>query len=127
MSAGSQVSHRHCIRKTMPCEPGARSAGEYRYLHQYRDRFPAWRPAFNQKTSFAPSGATVADVRLLRQNLSPHVQLKAAGGVRNLHAILAMIDLSCTRCGATATAEILDEFQKRSIAGQNFEKFKASD
>lgn len=75
-------------------------------------------------TGFAPSGATLEDVRLLRQNLSPHVQLKAAGGVRTLDSLLAMIDAGCTRCGATATAQILDEFQKRTAAGVTFENLK---
>lgn len=64
-------------------------------------------------TGFAPSGATLEDLRLMRANVSAHVQVKAAGGVRTLDALLAVIDSGCTRCGATATAAILDEFQAR--------------
>lgn len=64
-------------------------------------------------TGFAPTGATLEDLRLMRANVSPKVQVKAAGGVRTLDAILAVIDAGCTRCGATATAAILDEFEKR--------------
>jgi deoxyribose-phosphate aldolase len=63
-------------------------------------------------TGFAPSGATLDDLRLMRANVSEKVQVKAAGGVRTLEAILAVIDAGCTRCGATATAAILDEFEK---------------
>ncbi len=64
-------------------------------------------------TGFAPSGATLEDLRLMRANVGPQVQIKAAGGVRTLDALLAVIDAGCTRCGATATATILDDFRKR--------------
>lgn len=68
-------------------------------------------------TGFAPGGATLEDLRLMRANVSERVQVKAAGGVRTLDAILAVIDVGCTRCGATATAAILDEFEKRQKEG----------
>lgn len=68
-------------------------------------------------TGFAPSGATLEDLKLMRANVSEKVQVKAAGGIRALDAILAVIDAGCTRCGATATAAILDEFEKRQQEG----------
>ncbi|MGR9088422.1 MAG: hypothetical protein ACU841_15330, partial [Gammaproteobacteria bacterium] len=52
------------------------------------------------------------NLALMRTHSAPGVQVKAAGGVRTLDAILAVIDAGCTRCGATATAAILDEFEK---------------
>src|SRR4030042_6906218 len=64
-------------------------------------------------TGFAPSGATLADLRLMRANVSDKVQVKAAGGVRTLPPLLDVIDAGCTRCGATATAAIMDEFKNR--------------
>jgi len=64
-------------------------------------------------TGFAPGGATLEDLRLMRANVGEKVQVKAAGGVRTLDALLAVIDTGATRCGATATAAILDEFAKR--------------
>jgi deoxyribose-phosphate aldolase len=64
-------------------------------------------------TGFAPSGATIEDLKLMRASVGPQVQVKAAGGVRSLDAILAVIDVGVTRVGATATASILDEFRKR--------------
>ena len=67
-------------------------------------------------TGFAPSGATLADLRLMRASVSPRMQVKAAGGVRTLDAALDVIDAGVTRIGATATAAILDEFQKRQHA-----------
>jgi deoxyribose-phosphate aldolase len=64
-------------------------------------------------TGFAPGGARLEDVRLMRASVSPHIQVKAAGGVRTLDAALTMIDAGVTRMGATATAVILDEFEQR--------------
>lgn len=64
-------------------------------------------------TGFAPSGATLDDLRLMRANVSERVQVKAAHGVRTLDALLDVIDAGCTRCGATATAAMLDEFARR--------------
>jgi deoxyribose-phosphate aldolase len=63
-------------------------------------------------TGFASGGATLEDLRLMRANVSDRVQVKAAGGVRTLPALLDVIDAGATRCGATATAAILDEFKK---------------
>jgi deoxyribose-phosphate aldolase len=64
-------------------------------------------------TGFSPSGATVDDLKLMRASVSPHIQVKAAGGVRTLDAALDVIEVGVTRIGATATAAILDEFKKR--------------
>jgi deoxyribose-phosphate aldolase len=64
-------------------------------------------------TGFAPSGATLDDLRLMRENTSPHVQVKAAGGVRTLDALLEVMSVGVTRCGATATAAMLDDFRAR--------------
>lgn len=64
-------------------------------------------------TGFAPTGATHDDLRLMRANTSPHIQVKAAGGVRTLDALLAVMDLGVTRIGATATEAIIEEFRAR--------------
>lgn len=69
-------------------------------------------------TGFAPSGATLDDLRLMRANVSERVQVKAAGGVRTLPAILEVIDVGVTRCGATATAKILDDFKAQQAGKQ---------
>jgi len=68
-------------------------------------------------TGFAPGGATHEDLALMRRTVSPHVQVKAAGGVRTLDALLAVMDLGVTRCGATATSTILDDFRARASGG----------
>jgi deoxyribose-phosphate aldolase len=64
-------------------------------------------------TGFAPSGATHEDLALMRASTSPHVQVKAAGGVRTLDALLAVMALGVTRIGATATKTIIDDFRAR--------------
>lgn len=64
-------------------------------------------------TGYAPTGATLADIQLMRAHVSPRVQIKAAHGVRTLDALLDVIDAGCTRVGATATATMLDEFRAR--------------
>ena len=64
-------------------------------------------------TGFAPGGATHDDLRLMRANTSPHTQVKAAGGVRTLDALLDVMALGVTRIGATATKTIIDDFRER--------------
>ncbi len=64
-------------------------------------------------TGFAPTGATIEDLKLMRATVSPHVQVKAAHGIRSLPALLDVIDAGVTRCGATATAAMLDDFKKQ--------------
>lgn len=67
-------------------------------------------------TGFAPSGATIPDLKLMRASVGPDVRVKAAHGVRTLDAILEVIDAGATRIGATATAAILEDFKKRKSA-----------
>jgi deoxyribose-phosphate aldolase len=67
-------------------------------------------------TGYAPSGATLEDLRLMRATVSPHVQVKAAGGVRTLDALLDVLSIGVTRVGLTATEAILEDFQARKAA-----------
>ena len=64
-------------------------------------------------TGYGTGGATHEDIKLMRLHSPAHVQVKAAGGVRTLDALLAVRELGVTRCGATRTAEILDECKRR--------------
>jgi deoxyribose-phosphate aldolase len=64
-------------------------------------------------TGFAPGGATHEDLALMRRSVSPRVQVKAAGGVRTLDALIAVMNLGVTRVGATATKTIIDDFRAR--------------
>lgn len=64
-------------------------------------------------TGFGTSGATLSDLRLMREHSPPSVQIKASGGVRDLDFVLAARELGVTRCGSSRSAEILDECKRR--------------
>jgi deoxyribose-phosphate aldolase len=65
---------------------------------------------------YSYKGATVEDLKLMRSACSPKVQVKAAGGVRDLDRLILVRDLGASRCGASATAAILDEYRKRAAS-----------
>lgn len=71
-------------------------------------------------TGFAAGGATADDIALMRRTVSPSVEVKAAGGVRILDALLALHDLGATRFGATAIASILDDLDSRRAGDDTF-------
>jgi deoxyribose-phosphate aldolase len=60
-------------------------------------------------TGFGPSGATEADVRLMRETVGPLMGVKAAGGIRNLADALRMLQAGATRLGASSSLAILAE------------------
>jgi deoxyribose-phosphate aldolase len=64
-------------------------------------------------TGFASGGATHEDLALMRRSVTPRVQVKAAGGVRTLEALIDVMNLGVTRVGATATKTIIDDFRAR--------------
>jgi deoxyribose-phosphate aldolase len=66
---------------------------------------------------YSYKGATAEDLKLMRAACSPKVQVKAAGGVRDLAGVILARDLGATRLGATATAAILDEYRSRVPPG----------
>ncbi|MBI1899556.1 MAG: deoxyribose-phosphate aldolase [Planctomycetia bacterium] len=66
-------------------------------------------------TGYGSGGATHADLALMRKHSPPHVQIKAAGGLRDLDALLAVRALGVTRVGASRTKDILDECRKRLV------------
>jgi deoxyribose-phosphate aldolase len=59
---------------------------------------------------FATKGATLEDCTLMVQHAGPHMQVKAAGGIRTLKDLLAFRAIGVTRIGATATESIMQEF-----------------
>lgn len=74
-------------------------------------------------TGYAPTGATIEDLTLMRQHSPVNVQVKAAGGVRDLDALLKVREIGVTRVGATRTAGILDECRKRlNLAPAQFDQ-----
>jgi deoxyribose-phosphate aldolase len=63
---------------------------------------------------YSYQGATEPDLRLMRASVSDRVQVKAAGGVRDLDGLIRVRDLGASRCGASATAAILDSYKARA-------------
>jgi deoxyribose-phosphate aldolase len=60
-------------------------------------------------TGFAGGGATVEDVRLMRQTVGPEMGVKAAGGVRTYADAMAMVEAGATRIGASAGVQIVEQ------------------
>lgn len=67
-------------------------------------------------TGFGPSGATVHDVRLLRDVVGEEAGVKAAGGIRTLEDALAMIDAGATRVGTSSGLALLQAFREGGAA-----------
>jgi deoxyribose-phosphate aldolase len=60
-------------------------------------------------TGFGPGGATVADVALMRRVVGVDMGVKAAGGVRDLEGLQAMVAAGATRVGASAGVKIVQQ------------------
>jgi len=66
-------------------------------------------------TGYGSSGATIDDLKLMRQHTPPHIGVKAAGGVRDLDMLLTVRAIGVTRVGASRTVEMLEECKKRLL------------
>ncbi|MCF8885691.1 MAG: deoxyribose-phosphate aldolase [Aigarchaeota archaeon] len=64
-------------------------------------------------TGFAPSGAKIEDVKLLRKVLPQHVKIKAAGGIRKAEQLIAFLEAGADRIGTSNAVEIMEEFLKK--------------
>ncbi|NLM22993.1 MAG: deoxyribose-phosphate aldolase, partial [Firmicutes bacterium] len=60
-------------------------------------------------TGFASGGATVKDVRLIRQTVGPDMGIKASGGIRDYRTALAMIEAGANRIGTSSGVAIFRE------------------
>jgi len=61
-------------------------------------------------TGFAPRGATIDDVRLIRKATGGKIGIKAAGGIRRLKDVLSFINAGATRIGTSSGVDIMKEF-----------------
>jgi len=64
-------------------------------------------------TGYAPGGATIPDLELMRKHSPPHVQIKAAGGVHDLDTLLKIRAIGVSRVGMRSTATILEEWRRK--------------
>ena len=58
-------------------------------------------------TGYSKGGATVEDVRLMRQTVGPEMGVKASGGIRTYEDAVAMIEAGANRLGASAGIKII--------------------
>ena len=63
-------------------------------------------------TGFGTSGATVEDVKLMKDTVGKNVEVKAAGGIHSYAEVKEMIKAGATRIGASATVQIIEEFNR---------------
>ncbi len=61
-------------------------------------------------TGFGPGGATVEDVRLMKEAVGDRAKVKASGGVRDLTMLLALLEAGADRVGTSASVKILEEW-----------------
>ena len=64
-------------------------------------------------TGYGTGGATMDDLRLMRKHAASSVQVKAAGGIRDMDALLQCREIGVSRIGASATQTMLDECRLR--------------
>jgi len=64
-------------------------------------------------TGFGVSGATVEDVKLMREAVGMEMGVKAAGGIRDLETALAMIDAGASKIGTSTGVQIMEELLKQ--------------
>ena len=67
-------------------------------------------------TGFAPTGATLEDLQLMVDSVSPDVLVKAAGGIRTLDGLLEVMSIGVRRIGATRTESMLEDYKARVSA-----------
>ena len=95
---------------------------ENAYLDDEREgtRLPAGRGRgahfVKTSTGFAPPGRPSTTCACMRASVSPPIEIKAAGGVRALDALLEVMNVGVTRIGATATETIIQDFRARKAA-----------
>lgn len=63
-------------------------------------------------TGFGTAGATVEDVALMRRVVGPEIGVKAAGGIRDLDTVLAMIKAGATRIGTSSGVSIVEAYKE---------------
>ena len=64
-------------------------------------------------TGFGPRGASVEDVRIMRATVGPDIGVKAAGGIRDLDTMRAMLEAGASRVGTSSGLEILEAAEAR--------------
>ena len=78
-------------------------------------------------TAYAEGGATLEDVRLMYEAVNGRCQVKAAGGIRELHEVLAYLRAGARRFGSTRTEQFVRAFEGLPEEGRaEFAEFSAA-
>ncbi|MCL2335850.1 MAG: deoxyribose-phosphate aldolase [Firmicutes bacterium] len=70
-------------------------------------------------TGFGTGGATIEDVALLRSTVGPNMGVKAAGGIKTVEQVLAMLKAGADRIGASAGVDIIKEWSESAFLSRN--------
>jgi deoxyribose-phosphate aldolase len=63
-------------------------------------------------TGFTAGGATIEDVKLMRETVGPHMGVKAAGGIRDYSRLIDMVSAGANRIGTSASVFIMQEISE---------------
>jgi deoxyribose-phosphate aldolase len=63
-------------------------------------------------TGFGPGGATVEDIRLMRETVTGRAKVKASGGIRDWKTTLALLEAGADRIGTSASVKIVQEWRE---------------
>lgn len=63
-------------------------------------------------TGFGTSGATIEDVKLMKECVQDKIKIKAAGGIRSANDALAFIEAGASRIGTSAGPKIIEEYKQ---------------
>ena len=80
------------------------------------------QPTFiKTSTGFGTAGATVENVRLMKETVGDAVKVKAAGGIRDANTFLAMIQAGAERIGTSSGVKIIKELEVRMDGKESME------
>jgi len=71
-------------------------------------------------TGFNGRGASLADIEIMKKNVSDKVGVKASGGIKNFEQAVAFVEAGCKRLGTSSTANIAGEGLTTSIKDSNY-------
>ena len=106
----TQVCHKHGILCKVIFENCYLEKEEIRKLAEIAKKV---KPDYiKTSTGFGTGGASVEDVKLMKETVGDAVKVKAAGGIRDWATCKAMLEAGAERIGTSSSLKILDEFKK---------------
>jgi len=78
-------------------------------------------------TGTAPTGATVEDIRLIRNTVGSGMGIKAAGGIRTVEQALAMLNAGANRIGTSNAVQIAEEYDPDAFLAESRRRLSSPD